>query len=24
VALGFPLEETRVYWNSAMSKLLES
>jgi AcrR family transcriptional regulator len=24
VALGFPLEETRVYWNSAMSKLLGS
>jgi AcrR family transcriptional regulator len=22
VALGFPLEEARVYWNSAMSKLL--
>ncbi|HME18889.1 MAG TPA: TetR family transcriptional regulator [Nitrososphaerales archaeon] len=24
VALGFPLEETRVYWNSAMSKLVGS
>jgi len=24
VALGFPLEETRIYWNSAMSKLLGS
>lgn len=24
VALGFPLEETRTYWNSAMSKLIGS